>query len=161
MKETLQKQMKELEKLKKYYKLIKADENSYKNSVEVLGNDLPEELSSWLKIYNGGTLFGISMLSTKNKVDGKFNKLLTFDEVNSKEMQDSIGIPVELKIFAQTSYGNYYCFITDENTQNIYEYDIEEKALTVKWESFTDWLGEIIENAKNDIKEGFLEELVD
>ena len=159
MENSLEKQLKELVKLKKYYRLIEADTNSYDEAVKVIGNDLPEELSVWLKKYNGGNLFGISMLSTKSKIDGLFNKLLTFEEVNSKELKDQMQIAKEVKIFAQTNYGNYYCFVDRENTQYVYEYDVEEQALTVKWDSFTDWLTEVIENAKNDIKEGFLEEL--
>ena len=159
MENSLENQLKELLKLKKYYRLIEADTNSYNEAVKVLGNDLPEELSMWIKKYNGGNLFGISMLSTKSKVDGLFNKLLTFEEVNSKEMKDQTQITQEVKFFAQTNYGNYYCFVAGENTQCVYEYDVEEQALSVKWDTFSGWLTEVIENAKNDIKDGFLEEI--
>lgn len=159
MENSLQKQLKNLEKLKDYFCLVESNDKSFAEIVDILGNDIPVELANWLKIYNGGNLFGISMFSTKEKEEGKFNKLLTFKEVNSKEMKEQMQIPEELKIFAQTNYGSYYCFVSGENTQCVYEYDTEEQALTVKWDSFVGLLSEIIENAKNDIKDGFLDKI--
>ena len=55
-----------------------------------------------------------------------------------------------------TNYGNYYCYAADEDIDFIYEWDSERCGLIVKWNSFAEWLAEVIDTAEEDIRDGFL-----
>lgn len=146
-----------LEKLlpyQEYCLLEKGDITAYVKVFESLGK-MPKQLKEWLKIFDGGELFSVSMFFADIK-KGEEKKLLTYEEVNSVKFKEENGIPQEIQCFAMTNYGNYYCFANDDEEECIYEWDCERCGLIIKWDSFAEWLNEQIENGQSDIEEGLL-----
>ena len=145
-----------LAKYERYCALLEGSLGSYVRTFEKIGK-MPDQLKEWLKIFDGGLLFTVSMFSTRGKAEGKFNRLLTFSEVNSAEFKEQNQIPQEVVCFAMTNYGNYYCYIADETSGWVYEWDAEQGALIVKWDSFALWLDEMIDLAEEMMQEGLLD----
>ncbi|MBO4868620.1 MAG: SMI1/KNR4 family protein [Clostridia bacterium] len=152
--------LKRLKKLEKYCRLIDGNIGTYAKTHEITGN-MPDQLKEWLKIFDGGILFTISMFSTRDREVGKFNRMLTFSEINSSDFREKNDIPEEVVCFAMTNYGNYYCYISYETSGCIYEFDTEQTALIKKWDSFSDWLNEQIDFAESLIADGELDPLED
>lgn len=150
--------LQQLKKYEKYCNLLEGDLGTYVKTHDRVGN-MPSQLKEWLKIFDGGLLFTTSMFSTRDKEKGKFNRILTFAEVNSPEFKKENGIPEEIVCFAMTNYGNYYCYVSSEDGECVYEWDAEQNALTVKWDSFSEWLGEQIEFAESLIQDELLDPL--
>lgn len=147
-----------LKMYEKYINLLDGDLGTYVKTHDNIGN-MPEQLKEWLKIFDGGLLFTTSMFSTRNKEKGKFNRILTFDEVNSPDFKQENGIPEEIVCFAMTNYGNYYCYVSGENSECVYEWDAEKNALTIRWKSFAQWLDEQIDFAESLIQDDLLDPL--
>ena len=118
---------------------------------------MPEQLKEFLKIFDGGLLFTTTMLSMRDQEAGKFNRLLTFGEINDPAFKKENGIPEEIVIFAMTNYGNYYCYVSGEKEGWVYEWEAGENALLVKWDSFAQWLDEQIDFAVSLIRDDLLD----
>ena len=152
--------LRRLKNYERYCNLLKGDIATYVHAHDEIG-DMPFQLKECMKLFNGGLLFTVSMFSTRSSEKGKFNRLLTFDEVNSADFKKENAIPEEAMCFAMTNYGNYYCYVAGEGGECVYELDVERCALTVKWDSFSEWLGEQIDFAESLISEGTLEPVAD
>lgn len=152
--------LRELKKYEKYCNLLDGDIGTYVKTHDKIGN-MPTQLKEWLKIFDGGLLFTTSMFSTRNCEKGKFNSILTFSEINSSEFKNENDIPEEIVCFAMTNYGNYYCYVSGEDGECVYEWDAEETALVLKWNSFSEWLSEQIEFAESLIQDDLLDQLED
>ena len=152
----LMKILKQLKKYEKFCNLLDGDLGTYVLIHDKIGN-MPSQLKEWLKIFDGGLLFTTSMFSTRDKEKGKFHRILTFDEINSSEFKKENGIPEEIICYAMTNYGNYYCYVSGEESECVYEWDTEQKALILKWNSFSEWLGEQIEFAESLIQDDLLD----
>ena len=140
---------------KKYFSLLKSETDTYKKIYDCIG-DMPNQLKGWFNLFNGGLLFDISMFSTRDKEKGKFNRILTFAEVNSPEFKKENGIPEEIACFAMTNYGDYYCYSKERNDECIYQWDAEECSIVLKWDSLSEWLDEQIDFAVSLIQDGLL-----
>lgn len=147
--------LKRLLPLSKYFCLLNGDISSYVKIFENTG-EMPFQLKEWLKIFDGGLLFSVSMFSTQKTKEGVFASLLSFDEINSQHFKTENDIPNNVQCFGMTNYGNYYCFVSDEKSDCIYEWDSEKHALVSRWENFAKWLEEQITIAEQDIKDGLL-----
>lgn len=158
--EQLQKVLVRLEKFNDYYSLLDGSIATYTRVFDTIGQ-MPAQLKEWLKIFDGGFLFTTQMLSTRNKVEGHFSQLLTFEEVNSEDFKEDNAIHPDVVCFAMTNFGNYYCFVAGEESGWVYEWDVEDYALTIKWNSFAEWLNEQIDFADSLIKEGVLDPMED
>lgn len=141
-------------KLNQYYSLLSGDIVSYVKIYETLGK-VPNQLKEWLKIFDGGFLFSVSMFSTKHHIENA-GTYLTFEEINSDEFKKKNDIPDNVVCFAMANYGNYYFFEKDTEDESIYEWDVEEKVVIQKWDSFSEWLNTQIDNAEADLKDGLL-----
>ena len=150
--------LKKLKAYEKYCNLLSGDLGTYVKTHDYVGN-MPSQLKEWLKLFDGGVLFTTSMFSTKAKEEGRFNRILTFAEINSPDFKRENGIPQDIVCFAMTNYGNYYCYVSSENSECLYEWDAEQNALTVKWNDFAEWLDEQIEFAESLINDDLLEPL--
>lgn len=143
---------------KNYCKLLNGTTNTYLQTCKELPH-IPAQLNEWFKLFDGGLLFTTSMLSTRTKEPGVFNKLSSFVEINQDGYKEQNGLPDDVVCFAITNYGNYYCYISSENSGCIYEWDVEQRALTIKWNSFAEWLNEEIDFAIELINDGVLKPL--
>ena len=148
-----------LHALNQYYSLLNGGIDSYVKVFETVGR-VPAQLKEWLKIFDGGFLFSVSMLSTKPHVDGQ-GSFLTFSEVNSEEYKKDNGIPSNVVCFAMSNYGSFYFFDSESSDEKIYEWDIEESVAVDEWDSFADWLNTQVDNAKCDIVAGLLDPMED
>ena len=157
--ERLKASLKKLYSFNPYYSLLEGDIQSYVRVFESVGR-VPEELKEWLKIFDGGFLFSVSMFSTKTHVNGQ-GDFLSFSEINSDEFKEQNDIPKEVVCFAMTNYGNYYFFDSESKDEKIYEWDAEECAAIEEWDSFSDWLDTQITNAESDIDAGLLDPMED
>lgn len=147
-----------LKKYEAYCNLLAGDLGTYVQTHDRIGK-MPDQLKEFLKIFDGGLLFTTSMFSTHDKEKGKFNRMLTFGEVNASEFKKENGIPEEIMSFAMANYGNYYCYVAGEDGECVYEWDAEQNALIVKWDSFAAWLSEQIDFAESLIQDGLLDPL--
>ena len=152
--------LQKLQKYEKYCKLLDGDIGTYVKTFDEIGK-MPNQLKEWLKVFDGGLLFTTSMFSTRNQAAGKFNRLLSFSEVNSPEFKKENNIPQAIMSFAMTNYGNYYCYVADEGGSCVYEWDADQNALTVKWDSFAQWLEEQIDFAQSLIEDELLDPVED
>lgn len=157
--EDLKEVLKKLSELNRYYSLLDGDIQSYIKVFETVGK-VPAQYKEWLKIFNGGFLFSVSMFSTQDQVYGK-GKYLTFAEVNSLYNKLTYGIPDNVTCFAMAVDGDYYCFESDDSSGKIYEWDIHSKKAIQQWNNYSDWLSEQINIAKEDINDGILEPMED
>lgn len=157
--EELRKSLFRLSELNDYYSLLEGGVISYTKVFETVGK-MPTQLKEWLKIFDGGFLFSVSMFSMRKHVEGE-GHYLTFAEINSEEFRKEHGIPSSVVCFAMTNYGNYYCYDFDDNSEAIYEWETDEQVANREWASFSDWLNEQIEDANADIKDGFLSPMED
>ena len=157
--EELKQSLKKLYEFNKYYSLLNGDIQSYVKTFETIGR-IPEQLKEWLKLFDGGFLFSVSMFSTRKHVDGQ-GAFISFSEINSDEFKKENSITQEIVCFAMTNYGNYYVFDSVSKDEKIYEWDTEENAVVEEWQSFSEWLNTQILNAESDIKAGLLEPMED
>ena len=157
--EELKQALKKLYGLNKYYSLLSGDIQSYVKTFETVGR-VPEQLKEWLKIFDGGFLFSVSMFSTRKHIDGQ-GAFISFPEINSDDFKQKNNIPKEIVCFAMANYGNYYFFDSTSKDEKIYEWDTEENAAVDEWQSFSEWLNTQIQNAESDIKAGLLEPMED
>lgn len=139
----------------RYFNLLKSDVCSYKNTYDYIGK-MPNQFKDWIKLFDGGLLFTTSMFSTKKKA-GVFSKLLTFSEINSIDFKLENNIHPDVICFAMTNYGNYYCYVKNENSECIYEWDTERCALIIKWNSFAEWLNDQMDFADSLIQDDLLD----
>ena len=152
--EKLKKELERLQKYSKYCLLDEGDILSYVAVFEKLGK-MPQQLKEWMKIFDGGYLFSTTMFYSNVK-NGEKRKVLTFEDVNSKKFRQENQIPKDIYCFAMTNYGNYICYANDEDLNVIYEWDSERCGLILKWDSFADWLKEVIDTAEKDLVDGYL-----
>ena len=143
-----------------YCKLLTGDLTTYVSTFEQVGK-MPEQLKQWLKLFDGGLLFTVSMFSTRQQAKDSFSRILTFAEINSPEFKKQNGIPEEIVCFAMTNYGNYYCYVTGETGEAVYEFDTNENALILKWDSFAQWLDEQIDFSESLIRDELIEPVED
>lgn len=155
----MNKQLQRLEDLHEYIDLLPSNKKTIKEVKKRLNKDLPSQFEKWLEYYDGGFLFSIQMFYTSSKIKKQYSSALTYKEVNSKKFAKKMGIPLDIKCFAMTNYGNYYCFAIDEDKEMIYEWDNQKAGLIVKWNSFTDWLKEMIDNGESDIKDNLISKI--
>ena len=138
----------------KHVKLIKANKNTLGSVQKIFNCRIPANLESWYKTFNGGYVYSVYFYSTNLKIDGMPNKL-TLKSINSKSFKKQNQIPENLMCFAQTNYGNYYCFATDEPDDCVYELDLEEGGLVLVWKTFGELINEIIVNGEEDVRLGY------
>lgn len=145
-----------LKKFEKHVELIKANKNTLSSVQKIFNCRIPANLESWYKVFNGGYVFSTNFFSTKTKIDGRPNKL-TLKDVNSKKWKTQNQLPEDIVCFAQTNYGNYYCFATNESDDCVYEWDLEEGGLILVWKTFKEFMLELIANAEEDLRLGNLD----
>ena len=153
-----------MKQYEKYCNLFDGDLGTYVKTFERMKcvapeGKMPEQLKEWLKIFDGGLLFTTSMFSTLDHKEGAFNQLLTFAEINSMDFKEKNDLPEEIVCFAMTNYGNYYCYVSYEDCGWVYEFDVDQCALTIKWDSFAQWLDEQIDFAESLIRDDLLDPL--
>ena len=141
---------------KNYCDLLPGNNDTLLKTEQIIGA-MPVQLKEWLSLFDGGLLFTTSMFSSREIEYGKFNALITFEEANSIDYKNSNGIHDSLVCFAATNYGNYFCYVPEENSECVYEWDPEEDALTLKWNTFAEWLNEQIDFAVTLIEEKLLD----
>lgn len=156
--EELRKVLLKLEQLNDYYSLLEGDIVSYTKAFDVVGK-MPVQLKEWLKIFDGGHLFFISMLTTQDHIDGL--DYPTFQEVNSNQYKMQNNIATEAACFAIASDGDLYCFDSEEGSEKIYEWDCREGKAVDEWEDFAAWLSDRINFARSEIEEGILTPMKD
>ena len=118
---------------------------------------MPGQFKEWLKLFNGGFLFNVSMVSTHTKFSNHFNHLVTFEEVNTEKFKENNLIPTNYVNFAITNYGNIICYDKTSSNEYIYEWDTDEDCIVRQWDSFAEWLEERLLKAKKAIEENLLE----
>lgn len=150
--------LRRLKEYEAYCKLLDGDLTTYVKTFEDIGR-MPSQLKEFLKLFDGGILITTDMFSTRSKAEGEFSRILTFEEVNSETFKEENGIHPDAMCFAMTNYGNYYCYVRDEDTGWVYEWDVNEQALTVQWPSFANWLDEQLDFAESLLRDGILEPL--
>lgn len=152
--EELRKALLRLLGLNDYYSLLEGGLISYAEIYETIGK-MPSQLKEWLKIFDGGHLFFVSMLASRK---GNYP---TFQEVNSDSYKKQNNIATEAICFAIASDGDYYCFDNSENSEKIYEWDYREGKAVDEWDNFAAWLNERIDVAYEEIEEGILTPMKD
>lgn len=159
--EELKQALKKLYKLNEYYSLSDGKVRTQKN-IKVFENvkHVPEQFREWMKIFDGGFLFSVSMFLTKASADVQ-DSYLYFEDINSDEFKKENDLPQEIVCFAMTNYGSYYFFDSEEEDGKIYEWDTEEAAAVDEWPSFSAWLESQIKEAEDDIRDGLLEPMED
>lgn len=138
-----------------YFSLLKSNPSTYEKIYACIG-EMPNQLKAWFGLFNGGLLFTTSMFSTEQKT-ADYTRLLTFAEINSAAFKAENNIPTDIVCFAMTNYGNYYCYVKNENCEHIYEWDAEKCSLVIKWTSFAEWLNEQLDFADSLIQDDLLD----
>lgn len=156
--EALKKVLLKLEQLNDYYSLLEGSVVSYTKVFDIIGK-MPVQLKEWLKIFDGGHLFFISMLTTQEHVDGL--DYPTFQNVNSNHYKRQHNIAAEAACFAIASDGDLYCFDSEEGSDKVYEWDSHEGKAVDEWDNFAEWLSDRIDFALSEIKEGILTPMKD
>ena len=87
----LKKVLLRLKDLNQYYSLLDGGLLPYTKAYDVLGK-MPFQLKEWLKIFDGGHLFFISMLTTRENVEGL--DYPTFQETNSESYKKQNNITI-------------------------------------------------------------------
>lgn len=154
----LKKVLLRLKDLNQYYSLLDGGLLPYTKAYDVLGK-MPFQLKEWLKIFDGGHLFFISMLTTRENVEGL--DYPTFQEANSESYKKQNNIAKEAACFAIASDGNIYCFDSEEGSEKIYEWDCREGKAVDEWDDFAAWLNDRIDFAISEIQEGILTPMKD
>lgn len=144
-----------LKEYEAYCDLLNGDLALY-SQPSTLFEQMPQQLKEWINIFDGGLLFSITMFLMRDKEPDKHNCLIHFDDINDCVFKEQSGIHPSLVCFAMTNYGNYYCYVPSERSECVYEWDIEQSALILKWNSFAEWLNEQIDFAESLIQENIL-----
>ena len=102
-----------LNSIAKGVRLIKPRSNTLDSVKKIFNCRISKDLEEWYKVYNGGNVFSVHFYSTNYKIDGIKNKL-NLRSINSVEFRKQLDMPNDIVCFAETNYGGYYCFATDE-----------------------------------------------
>lgn len=121
--------------------LKKASKEESKENIKILGRTTPEQLKTWLKLFNGVKIFSATIFDDKD-----------IKEYNSEDYKKSIKMDKNAMVFASTNYGDFYCFDSKETTGTIYQWGIHEQSAVAKWKSFNVWLKDIIKTGIKDMK---------
>ena len=127
--------------------------------VKNLLGEVPKQFLDWVKLCDGGLLFDVVMLSTKEHdatLDLDFD---TYEELNSDEAKANFALPEGFVVFAFRNYGDPLCFNVKENDDKVYLWNVETGEFDDIWDSFEDWMTEEIDDAIRLIAEDVLEPL--
>ena len=117
----------------------------------------PDEYIEWIKLCDGGLLFDTPMLSTcthDKKLDLDFE---TYEDYNTPECYQDYKLPEGYTIFAVRSDGPVVCFNTKTKDGKVYQWDPETEDFTDIWDTFEDWMTEMINISLKLIADGVLE----
>lgn len=127
-------------------RLNNATPESIEISKQILGKNLPKQLSDWLSLYDGA-VFNVGDELFPTVQNEKVECMYTLAEANSKQFKiDNGDVDDCAMCFGKPNFAGYYCFDGDEVSENIYLWDCEESAAVVCWKDFADFLKEVINN---------------
>ena len=127
-----------------YHCLLKGSLSTALKTQEELGY-APQAYLDWAKRCNGGLLFDTILLSTRaydQELDLDFD---TFNDLNSRDARETIGLPTDLSVFAVKSYGDPVCFNSKLKDGKVYQWNRETKEVDTIWDTFEDWLTDEID----------------
>ncbi len=137
--------LKKLSSYQEYFHFLSMDQDEYQNFLRVATN-IPEQVKSWYKLFNGGYLFDTTFLSTA-QVDWDIPlKLLTFSMLDDDSLRKKIELPKRFIVFAISSFGDIYCFSSDGSNE-IIQWSVQEHTVVEKWSNFALWLNQEISTA--------------
>lgn len=128
--------------LKSMHKLYSPlSEEDYLKAVSELGIELPSDLKTVLKAFDGAELFkpGITFYGLTSKP-----MLSSINDVNIK-MQDLYSIPKNYIIFGRLNFGDLLC-INLKNEHDIIEWDHETDTEVCSWDNLSELIHEEIQN---------------
>ena len=127
-----------------------------KKTLATYPNIKSERFKKWITVCDGGYLYDIVLLS----IDGKYDRKLetgfdTYREYNSKTNKKNMGLPENCIVFAITPDGNPYYFAEDGET--VCGFSLDEQEVVETYETFGDFLAEMINDARDLIADEVLE----
>ena len=144
--------IKTLKDLEVYCYVNKATKTTLKKSIDFFG-EMPKDMQEFYKTYNGGLIFGYNFSSTK-----KDDKYYGFEVLNDEQFKEMNHVPERIIVFADTSYGDVLGY--DKIDKVIVQINPENnEERWIKWNTFTGFLEEFLEESKKLIDEGVLEPL--
>ena len=142
----------EIKELENYSDYNKATKKTFNKTKEYFG-EMPEDMQEFYKNFNGGLLF-LQNFCTIDIDDEYYD----FEVMNDPEFKKMNYVPENVIDFVDTGYGDMVGY--DKDKKQIVQINPEEEEESwIKWENFTQFLQEFMQESKKLIEEGILEPL--
>lgn len=139
----------------RYLYFHETTQEEYKNFIDGVSGEKPEQIKAWYSMFNGGILFDTIFLSTVCTDSNVMLTLIRFKNLDTPMRRAQMELPVHMTPFAVSSFGDVYCY-NNQGLNEIYQWSISKHEFVYKWMNFATWLNEEISTAIDLVTENIL-----